>query len=503
MNKLLRLIPLLLLVLSQRAAADMPVSLAAEERIGWLHLTPFRLDSGGRQLTDADSGTVLHRLRISPSLTMGPVTLNTGLDLLRFNYLFGVDTDLGAAAGGAVLQRADGLDLAEVRELSLTWSAPVGRLTLGLTGSQWGLGLLANSGDRSASEFSVPWYGDRVIRLGLVSPLLGLFWDHTAAKKIFVAAAFDVVFVDENADLIQRGDVALQGVFALFYRPCERVFAGVYVALRDQEDAAGSGFSVLALDLYGHYRPSLLGGDLELDLAGEVAYLHGNSDRLLGESAPDGVKVRAVAAVGRAGLRVPGWALRLGVELGAASGDSDPYDDTSSQFRMDPDMQPSLILFGRYLAAVTARGAERAGDRALVGRAPAGAASLPSQGAVQNTFYVRPVISYRPGYLLDGAMGFAVGYLYARALTDLYDPYNTFRAGGALTTAMGRPAGDVRTLGHELNVAISYRGDLAPDLAGELKLLYGRLWPGAVFANRAGELPDPVELIQLRATVRY
>ena len=503
MRKFLLLTPLLLLLLSHRAAADLPVSLSAEERIGWIHLTPFRLDNAGGRLTEAPSGAVLHRMRVSPSLTIGPITLRTGMDLLRFNHLFGVDTDLGADPGGAVLSRADGLDLAEVRELSLRWRNPLGQLTLGLTGSHWGLGLLANSGDGSGSEFSAPWFGDRVIRLGLVSPLLGLFWDHPAAKKVFVAAAFDVVFVDENADLIQAGDLGLQGVFSLFYRPDERVFVGLYVALRDQEDAAGTGFSVLALDLYGHYRPTLRGGALELDLAGEVAYLHGDSDRLLSEAAPSGVKVRAVAAVGRAGLRVPGWGLRVGAELGAASGDGDPYDDTSNQFRMDPDMQPSLILFGRYLAAITAQGAERAADRSMVARAPPGAASLPSQGAVQNTFYFRPVIAYQPHFILDGALGLALGYLYARALTDLVDPYLTFRAGGVPTTPMGRPSEGLRTLGHEFNMAVYYRGDLASGLKGELKLLFGRLWPGGVFADTAGKLPDPVDLVQIQATVRY
>jgi len=341
-----------------------------------------------------------------------------------------------------------------------------------------------------------------VVRLGMVTPVLALLSDAPLAKKIFLAAAVDLVLLEENADLVNREDIALQGVFALFYRPCPRVFAGAYVAVRDQYDAAGTGLTVAAFDLYGHLRPVLIPDLLELELAGEVAYLHGESDRLLTEAAPGAVAVRALAAVGRAGLRAPRYGLRVGFELGVATGDGNPHDNTSTQFRMDPDYQPSLILWSRYLSAVTARGAERAADRDLVGQAPPGVSAFPSQGAVFNAVYLQPVLAYTPPWLLDGALSLKVGYLYARALAALFDPSLTFRNGGVPTTAMGHSAALLRTLGHELNMSIAYRGAVSFGPKGELCLLYGRLWPGPVFHDLSGEAA-PVDLVQLRATLRY
>jgi hypothetical protein len=240
------------------------------------------------------------------------------------------------------------------------------------------------------------------------------------------------------------------------------------------------------------------------ELSAEGVFVAGWTDRIVNQAAPEGTRLQSGAAVGRAAFRFPAAGLRIGLEAGYASGDFDREDGTTRQFSLDPDYQPSLILFRQLLGAVTARGADRTGDPDRVGVPVAGTDQYPTYTSLRNVFYLQQVVAYRPmhGPKKLRPLQVKVGLLWARSVAPLADPYNSFRDGGVDVTHM-RVLADGRTeLGYELDFSVSYRLKIYKTVSLHATLLYGHFFAGPAFEDRTGRRSD-IDMMQCRLTVKF
>ncbi len=173
------------------------------------------------------------------------------------------------------------------------------------------------------------------------------------------------------------------------------------------------------------------------------------------------------------------------VELGYASGDADPYDDTEKRFVFDPNHKVGLLLFDEVMRWQTARAAAAARDPNLTNgqRPPAGVGLLPSNGGIFGAEYVNPTAVYRPRPWLD----LKAGAVIAQTTTDFVDPYRV-AVQGAYVNYQG---GNARRhdLGIELDGGVEARFPLRVLRFGPRVVVgaqAGVLFPGGALADASG-----------------
>lgn len=379
------------------------------------------------------------------------------------------------------------------RAANVRYTSRIGRVQAGLQTSTWGLGLLANGGERDNEQlFGQRFGGDRSMRLLFgTSPFARL--DAPWADKVFVGIGGDVVWRDENASFV-RGDRAYQGVASMFLRDDDR-FGGVYVVGRRQEDVDGARLDVVGFD--GAFKREWSGDAFDVGVGGEVATLRGSTTRALPTTArADEVRLRGIGAALEAELLHRASEVGGKVLAGYASGDADTDDLTQYRFRFDPNYKVGLILFDSYIPAMTRAWYRDANDPGRTAEAPPGIEQVVSEGGVENAYYLNPQLTFgNPDELLIGA-----GVLKAWAHQPPAAPVATFENGGVPTGVRG--AEDVsRDLGWEVDVAAQYRFALPRALALELKGEFGILFPGDAFANAQGESAPPESMARGRISL--
>lgn len=385
--------------------------------------------------------------------------------------------------------------LVDPREFYAQWDSPVGQLRAGLQTSHWGLGLIANGGAAEQEGFfNQSFGGDRVLRAMFATAPLRPFVQGGFTDDIYLALGADLVWRDENADLL-AGDRAWQGMLAAFYRT-QKLAGGVYAVYRDQDDSDGAVLRVWVFDGFVDYTFAPL-QDFEFRVAGEVAVMRGESDRTWSQAAePININGLGMAAE----LQARYTPLELGLELraGYASGDADSDDDTLYRFRFDPNYHVGLVLFDYYLPAVSRQVVDNIFDPARSARPPRGIDGLLNDGAVENALYLSPQLVY------GGAegLGAALGMLWAKADQPLVDLYKTFENGGEPVGVRGRiPASD--QLGVEFDAAARYRWRPVDELMLEVKAEYGIFLPGEAFADAQGNLAGAQSLGRARLSVLW
>ncbi|MBI3179757.1 MAG: hypothetical protein HYZ27_08850, partial [Deltaproteobacteria bacterium] len=323
----------------------------------------------------------------------------------------------------------------------------------GRMASQWGLGILANSGDNDTPDWGTTRFGqdssfgdvvDRV--LFAAAPLLyfvGADW----ASRLIVAVGADVVVRDERIDRA-LGDLAGEAIGVVRYAHKGNE-AGVYVAYRDLRDRHNDTLNVTAIDFYG--RGTFRMGDFDVMAVGEVAWVTGDTTWGRSAGCTGTLDVAQLGYVARAGATHRPTALGGDVELGYASGDTNPFDCNLRNLTFDPDYNPSLILFDELRAAGTVAAEANVADPARVGVPPDSARLLPTGGAVSNAIYVRPTVRYR-----WQDVGARLSILWARAEENVVDPYNTTlsSAGGDNPLNFQGGNGANKDLGVEVNVGV-------------------------------------------------
>ncbi|MGM0558743.1 MAG: hypothetical protein ACQEVA_20320 [Myxococcota bacterium] len=395
-------------------------------------------------------------------------------------------------------------NITDVRELYAEYMTPVGQLRAGLQSSDWGLGILANSGDYDNEQlFNQHYGGDRVFRAIFATAPLQATSDSEFAESFYVALGGDVVYRDENADF-RQGDRAYQGVLAVLYdNEDEDTQAGTYVVYRNQRDRDEDFLRVFAFDLFGSSEWDFGEGDeLTLGAAAEAALLLGRTNRALGVNTAEPLDVAALGAASELSARWNPADVSLHLLAGYASGDANSDDETLYRFRFDPNYKVGLVMFDHYLPQASLESYRRITDPANSQVPPKGAEQLISNGAVENAYYLNPQLRFGDPESDEDGLITGVGLLWAIAEQPVADPYSSFEQGGNPTGLLGADPAS-RQLGWEADASLLYRFSPVDDLTLEVKGEYGIFFPGAAFADASGKKDGPQSLARARLGVRW
>lgn len=439
------------------------------------------------------------RLRVSPELAISSVKFRGQFDVMT-GTIFGDSTSgVDAALEPRVREAAPreggssgelvGIRPFDFRQLYVEWDTGYGILRAGQQASNWGLGLLANDGDRPQT-WGYNRYGDLVERLVFATKPLHTVTE-TFWKDLVTIVGADLVYRDHLADLWD-GDLAWQGILALLYRE-EQNSAGMYVAYRNQTFDDGDTLEVVAIDLAGDWTFDLA-ESWDLQVAGEGVGVFGTTDAARSLTAAEH-EIRQFGGALRATVDYEDQYF-IGVELGAGTGDADTYDDQQLRFTFDPDNNVGLVMFEELWAWQYARAATLAGDPDLVGEPVPGLDLLPTNGGVSGALYLNPTFRARPWSWFQGSLGVLWGY----ATSDVVSPFEQ-KVNGVPRNFMGGPPGG-RNLGVEIDAAADFFVPLRlVELQGGLQ--FGCLFPGNAFQDADGNDLDPIWLLEGRVAMKF
>lgn len=432
---------------------------------------------------------MLHWIRWRPEFSLlGRARLVIQADMLH-GHIAGDDTQyVDQARDVRAYQEGVSAESIRLRHFYLEMRGNAGILRLGQMGSNWGMGLLANNGDRSEDYlFGDHRYGDIVERFVFLTKPFYRMTEHPI-RELAMFIGGDLVLDDGTADLTE-GDLAIQFVFGLLWRLDPERALGLYIAYRHQEYADGDELQVTAIDVYGQW---------SLRLAHQVSgYIEGELVGILGHTnaAPNlnytDLDVRQLGFSARVGLRLERFGLDIRVEGGYASGDADTNDDRVGRFTFDPDYRVGLIIFQELMGWSTARAAVIASHPELVGQPQDGVDLLPTNGSVAGASYVYPSIAWSPLTWLDVRLA----VLIAQATSDVISPFETKRRGRPASYRGGQATN--RDLGFEIDLGVYARFNLDYfQLRAGVEGAY--CIPGRAFDDAEGERMDDIGLVRGR-----
>jgi hypothetical protein len=443
-----------------------------------------------------------HWLRVTPRFQIkenlefvGQIDVLTGM-------LFG-DVAHDDGADQTPRDNYNGFSNIQPRWLYLQWKTPIGVLRVGQQPSHWGMGIVANDGDHP-SLFGEYRYGDISERVLFATKPFG------KTSAFTVAAAGDLVYRDAEADITQQ-NYAMQAILLaeLERGPNQIGLYGVYRhQWRDQVSEPLFPYletiNVGIIDAAGRFAVPVKGTQAVLFGAGEGAVIVGatNEERTLEEAQTGALtKIRSyggaatvgVAHVARCGCKDETEDARLfgdvvgQIEVGYASGDANPVDDTEHRFTFNPNHKVGLLLFDEVLRFQTARAAVALGDPLLQNgnRPTPGSNLLASNGGVFGAEYINPTVVYRPRRWLD----LKGGVVLAQASSDVVDPYRLATQGSYVNYLGGSALS--HNLGLELDGGFEVRIPLGRGVTVALGLESGVLFPGAALADALGQTMRP------------
>jgi len=166
------------------------------------------------------------------------------------------------------------------------------------------------------------------------------------------------------------------------------------------------------------------------------------------------VSVLSGGAVGRLELGSPEDRVTLRLQGGWASGDSNPDDDTSSDFSFDRDFEVGAVLFDQFMAGVEVGTFGLLSDPQYSGSPPDGVDTITTEGAFRRARFEQIAIKFNP---FDSNRNLEVrsGLTRATATAPISQPFYTYRSGGTSMTHHNEiTTGDA--LGVEFDWALSY-----------------------------------------------
>lgn len=361
-----------------------------------------------------------------------------------------------------------------LRRFSASFTTRYGRLLLGRTTSQWGLGLFAQDGEPEPWQFGVKRAGSVVDRAQFATMPAAWSGDPRTATPLYVVLSADRVVFDGVSELA-KGDESTNLVAALLYRS-KTLELGAYGVRRQHEDEQGLTIDAWVGDLYGLWRGEV--GAYALEAAAEWLLISGETTYFRTLTNPEKLHLLQHGGVGRVEARRGRAALRL--SFGYASGDDNPFDDTLRNLKLSGDHRVGLVLFGEATRRLTATGAHNLSDPRFTGGAPTGFERSVSDGAATQAVWIHPVVRFEPvtGVTLLG------GALWARAPVPLVDPYMTSIHGGEARNQRGGKAG--QDLGLELDGALRFEHGLGAGLALVMRVDGGVWLPGDAYDDEDG-----------------
>lgn len=468
------------------SASDITAALAASARISYQGATPFPLDDRSGNTTIAP---LLTRIRVTPEI-----------HLKGFGLIGEADTATGAIIGAPsstlVGDRVPypAISALDLRKLYLEYKWNSGAFRVGLQTQSWGLGMLANDGNKEpeAGDFGQQQFGNTTYRALLaVRPLFNL---GGAFKAFETALAADLINRDNFGEFV-KGDRAFQGVLALRFAKDAENTLGVYGVYRNQRNInvndGGKATDVFVIDAAGKWE-FFKRRNRVLKVGFEALTINGTTTQARNENAAI-LRVQQFGAAAKVSYKV--HRLTLLADWGFASGDQNPADDRVENFRFDRDFKVGLVLFDQVMAYQSARAGVRASDPNLVGVAPEGADLLGTAGSITGVWYLFPRVKYGLFDWLD-VYG---GPLFAFSTARLTDPFNTRLGGGtALNSLNGRPG---LYMGTEVDVGVQARYRPVPELLITATGEGGLFLPGDAYNLPAGGVMGPVGFGRIRLSI--
>ncbi len=459
---------------------EVELSVGGSIRLSETLISRFQVDE--RQTVAPDPFEV--RVRVAPELKYGQARLFVEFDAVN-------GAVIGTPGPTIVADRTPVrfISAVELRQAFLEYRWATGALRLGQQTSQFGLGILSNSGatDAAPGDFGQARYGSLAWRLLAIGRPLYDFGGAWRAVEPVLAA--DLVVRDGTADFYE-GDRAFQGIIGLRFNAApEKILALTAIYRYQRAEIAPTGeraTDAVVIDLAGRWKWDALSVGFEL------AAITGTTTQGRTTEAPV-MHVNQLGALGKVAYQINDTTLML--DVGYASGDNNPYDDQNNAFRFDRDTHAGLILFDQVIGYQTARTALRLSDPTLTGYPPESINLLPTGGSITSAAYFFPRVSHHLADWLDVYGGPLVAFSTAK----LTDPYNSrLTGGGATINAFGSKPGDY--LGTEVDLGMQGKWDLTPDLHVAATLEGGAFFPGNAFAKQGGRM-DPVGLVRLRVSL--
>ena len=335
-------------------------------------------------------------------------------------------------------------DSFSLREASLSKRIGWMRASAGVMTSDWGLGMLANSGARDPL-FGRSDFGDRVIRASLTaSPL---------EAPLYFTLAADRGIEDEIGAWADDQQV-YQGIASVLYRAEDGPTAGVYAVYRDQLEADDiRRTQVGVMDVYASVPLALTDAGHGLTLSVEAAGFKGTTDRATTYNSPEQLAVLAGGVVAQAVASLPEERALLHLRGGWASGDGNPDDDQINDFAFDRDYDAGMVMFDEVGGALAAANYQDLTDPTYSGTPPDGVDALLTEGAVQKATYGQLVGEVRPKPWL----GVKLGGMVAWQTAPISYAFETYRNGGVPTNQLGEATSGTY-LGSELDWAVRLGG---------------------------------------------
>jgi hypothetical protein len=465
---------------------DITAALAASARISYQGATPFPLDERSGNTTIAP---LLTRIRVTPEI-----------HLKGFGLIGEADTATGAILGTPAASLVGDrvpyptISALDLRKLYLEYKWNSGAFRVGLQTQSWGLGMLANDGNKEpeAGDFGQQQFGNTTYRALLA--IRPLYTMGGAFRAFETALAADLINRDNFGEFV-KGDRAFQGVLALrFNKDADNTF-GIYGVYRNQRNInvsdGGKATDVFVVDAAGKWE-FFKRRNRVLKVGFEALTINGTTTQARNENAAL-LRVQQFGAAAKVSYKV--HQLTLLADWGFASGDQNPADDRIENFRFDRDFKVGLVLFDHVLAYQSARAGVRAADPNLVGIAPEGADLLGTAGSITGVWYLFPRVKYGLFDWLD-VYG---GPLFAFSTARLTDPFNTRLGGGtALNSLNGRPG---LYMGTEVDLGVQARYRPIPELLITATGEGGLFLPGDAYNLPAGGVMGPVGFGRIRLSI--
>jgi hypothetical protein len=406
------------------------------------------VDAEGTELSQP--GVLDQRLRLGLGIRGGFITVDTEWDLFSGQLGgadWGIEGTVDARRRDLVASR-DGFPALRFvpRRGAVRFDFPVATVEAGLMTSDWGLGMIANSGDRTP-YFGRNDFGDRVLRArATFRPLLmnPKTREGARAGALNITAAFDYV-IEEDTSRISDRQSAVQGILsALWFEP-DHCRHGVYLVYRHQKELDfDTTTDALVVDVLMDQWFPLAGGKARLAM--EAALISGRTDRSPTWNARDDVAIFSGAVTGLASVVMDQDRLGMDLRAGWASGDADPDDGVIQDFTFDRDFDVGQVLFDEVEGAIEAAAYNLITGPENTGHPPDAVDSLVTEGAARRTVFVQPMVHGRPVPMVS----LRAGVLLAWASAPVRHPFYGTRAGGAETNHHDEPATG-RYLGTELD----------------------------------------------------
>lgn len=335
------------------------------------------------------------------------------------------------------------LDRHTARALNVGFRAPRFDISMGLTTSHWGLGMVANDGAHDG-VFGRSDLGDRVVRTRLTTAT-----PTASGGLIYYAIAFDGVVEDDMMSALD-GQRAHQKILSVLHKGASGSELGTYLVHRTQREVdmyreTNAGMA----DLY--FKQPISAGGWGLELSAEMAMIYGKTSRAVTYQSQESLSVIAGGAVAQVSIEPPSGGLELLLRGGYASGDPNSDDAYSNDFSFDRNFDVGMVMFDEVGGAIEAATYNLIMDPAHSGQAPDGVEATVTEGSFRRAIFFQPVLTYSLADTLD----FRLGFVSAWATAPISQVFYTVRAGGSARNHLDQPT-EGYAMGNEVDWSVSW-----------------------------------------------